>query len=68
MNTILSLGLLSFALTAATACASSSANDAALGSAGSKATAAQPAADLSGTWAFALASSDVAAPLRDKCA
>jgi hypothetical protein len=52
------------------ACASSSATDGATGSNASPvaATKAEPAPDLSGTWAFVLASSDVAVPLREKCA
>jgi hypothetical protein len=69
---LLSLGLLPFATLAITlgACASSSASDALTGSSASPATAAQaaPAADLAGTWGFDLASSDVAAPLRARCA
>jgi hypothetical protein len=71
MKTILSLGLLSLASLSISliACAGSTANDAALGSSAASSTAeAQPAADLSGTWAFVLAASDVAAPLRERCA
>ena len=56
-----SLAILSLTLLAA--CASSSANDPTTSS-----NANAPAPDLSGTWAFALASSDVAIPLREKCA
>jgi len=72
MKTMLSLGVLSLATilaTCASACGSSSANDAAPGSSTASATTAQadPSA-LSGTWAFALASSDVATILRDRCA
>ena len=69
MKTILSLAFLSLSVSVA-ACAGSSATDTPMGAASSPATAAkaEPAADLSGTWAFALASSDVAAPVRDKCA
>ena len=68
MKTILSLGVLS--LLSLAACAGSTTNDAALGSSSASAVTAQsePAADLSGTWAFVLAASDVAAPLRDRCA
>lgn len=64
---IIACAVLNLSLLAA-ACASSSANDATLGASTSSATAAQaePAA-LTGTWVFALASSDVAAPLREKC-
>lgn len=71
MKTILSLGLLSLASLSISlsACAGSTANDAALGSSAASATIeAQPAADLSGTWGFVLAASDVAAPLRERCA
>jgi len=71
MKTTLSLGVLSLATVLATcalACASSSAADATLGSSTASATAAQaePSA-LSGTWAFALASSEVASTLRERC-
>lgn len=63
--------LLSLGLLLVTACAGSAASD----TAGSGSTAAQtsqasqaePAADLSGTWGFVLASSDVAAPTRERC-
>lgn len=53
----------------ALACASSSANDAPLGASTASATAtqAEPSA-LAGTWVFALTSSDVSTPLRDRCA
>jgi hypothetical protein len=71
-TSLLSLGVLCLVTLAASlgACASSSANDATLGANASPATAAkaEPAADLSGTWAFVLASSDVAAALRERCA
>ncbi|MDB5213916.1 MAG: hypothetical protein JWO86_1843 [Myxococcaceae bacterium] len=68
MKTLLSLAALSFFSLAA--CASSTANDATLGSSASSSTAGQsePAADLSGTWAFVLSASDVAAPIRERCA
>ena len=61
--------LAGLALSFAAACASSSANDGNAGSSSASSTvaAAEPAA-LSGTWGFVLASSDVAAPLREKCA
>ena len=64
-----SLAILSLS-TLLAACASAPTNDAATGSTAPlvAATKAEPAPDLSGTWAFALASSDVAAPLRDRCA
>ena len=52
-----------------TGCASASTTDAATGANASPATAAPaPASDLTGTWGFVLASSDVAAPLRERCA
>ena len=68
MKTILSLGILTLGSLLA-ACAGSSAPDSAAGSTATAAQAAQaePAADLSGTWAFVLASSDVAAPIRERC-
>ena len=67
MTTILSLGLLSFGIVLS-GCASSSANDGALGSSVTQATTieAEPSA-VAGTWTFALASSDVAAPLEERC-
>ena len=72
MKTILSLGVLSLAALSMSlaACASSTANDASLGSSASSSTAAQsePAADIAGTWTFVLSASDVAAPLRERCA
>jgi hypothetical protein len=72
MKTILSLGVLSLAALSISlaACASSTANDTPLGSSASSSTArkSEPAADLSGTWTFVLAASDVAAPIRDRCA
>ncbi len=75
MKTILTLARLSL-LSVATlsislaACAGSTTNDAALGSSASSSTAAaaEPVTDLSGTWAFVLAASDVAAPIRERCA
>jgi hypothetical protein len=71
MKTMLSLTTLSLSAllaTCALACASSSANDTKPSSSTAAATAtqAEPSA-LAGTWAFALSSSDVAAPLRDRC-
>jgi hypothetical protein len=71
MKTILSLAALSLSFSfSLAACAGSTANDAALGSSASSSTAgaAEPAADLAGTWTFVLAASDVAAPLRERCA
>ena len=64
---IIACAVLGLSLLAA-ACASSSANDATLGASASSATAtrAEPAA-LTGTWAFAIGASDVAAPLRERC-
>lgn len=66
MKTI-SLGLLSLGIVLS-ACASSSANDGALGSSVTQAatTDVEPSA-VAGTWVFALASSDVAAPLEERC-
>jgi hypothetical protein len=63
---ILSLGLLSLALAA---CSGAATTDAPAGATGAtaQATTAEPAADLSGTWGFVLASSDVAGPLRERC-
>ena len=51
---IVSLGLVSLVSFALAACSGA-------------ATTAEPAADLSGTWGFVLASSDVAGPLRERC-
>jgi len=72
MKTTLSLAVLCslFSIASLAACASSTANDGSLGSTSASSTAAQgePAADLSGTWGFVLAASDVAAPLRERCA
>lgn len=75
MKTIRSLAVLSLLSVAPlsislAACAGSTTNDAALGSSAASSTAGkgEPAADLSGTWGFVLAASDVAAPLRDRCA
>lgn len=64
MKTILSFGLIIIA-----GCAGSSASDTTGGSTVTAAQAAQaePAADLSGTWAFVLTKSDVAAPIRERC-
>lgn len=71
MKTILSLGLLSLVSlsTLLAACASSSANDGTLGAASSQqsAAAAPAPAALSGTWVFALASSDVAKAVDEGC-
>ena len=74
MKTNLSLGVLSLLALAAlslsvAACAGGTTTDAALGSsaASSTAGASEQVADLSGTWGFVLAASDVAAPLRDRC-
>lgn len=68
MKTFLSLGLLTLGSLLA-ACAGSSATDPASGPTATAAQAshAEPAADLSGTWGFVLASSDVAAPIRERC-
>jgi hypothetical protein len=62
------LGLLTLASLLA-ACAGSAAPDSAAGSTATAAQASQaePAADISGTWAFVLASSDVATPIRERC-
>jgi len=64
--------LLSLGLLLVTACAGSAGADSAAGSTAtpaqaSQASQAEPAADLSGTWGFVLASSDVAAPMRERC-
>jgi len=69
MKTTLSLAVLC-SLFSLAACAGSTANDGSLASSSASSTAAQaePAADLSGTWGFVLAASDVAAPLRERCA
>jgi len=61
------------ALAATAGCASASGPDSLQSSAGSTqgaqtAEASASAADLAGTWDFALAASDVAAPLREECA
>ena len=68
---LLSLGLLSLA-TVLGACACASApSDAAIGTSSSPVSAigeAHPSADLAGTWGFVLAASDVAAPIRARCA
>jgi hypothetical protein len=66
MKTPSALGLLALASLLA-ACAS--APDAPGGSTATtaQATTADPAADLSGTWGFVLASSDVAGPVRERC-
>ena len=69
MKTTLSLALFC-SLVSLAACAGSTANDGSVASssAASTTTQAEPAADLSGTWGFVLAASDVAAPLRERCA
>lgn len=69
MKNILSLAAFSISISLA-ACAGSTANDAALASNAAPSTAGQPepASDLAGTWTFVLAASDVAAPLRERCA
>jgi len=63
---ILSLGLLSLALVA---CSGAAAPDSAPGATATAALASntEPPADLSGTWGFVLASSDVAGPIRERC-
>jgi len=63
---ILSLGLLSLSLAACSGAATSDSPGGAT-SAAAQATTAEPAADLSGTWGFVLASSDVAGPIRESC-
>lgn len=68
MKTILSLGILTLGSIIA-ACAGSSASDPSGGSTATATQAAQaePTADLSGTWAFVLTKSDVAAPIKERC-
>lgn len=63
---ILSLGLLSLSLAACSGAATTDSPGSTTGAA-AQATTAEPAADLSGTWGFVLASSDVAGPIRESC-
>jgi len=66
MKTTLSLGLLALASLLA-ACASAPDAPAGAAATAAQAATAEPAADLSGTWGFVLASSDVAGPIRERC-
>ena len=68
---LLSLGLLSLATILGACPCASAPNDAAIGTSSSPVSAvgeAHPSADLAGTWGFVLAASDVAAPIRARCA